>query len=117
MKFLKSVFHFDSDAGPLEKIVTILVPCFVAFLLIWLILASYGVGHSALARAHQLLPHGGSASVIATILYGAAAFWAWFNWTDRIPWKVNDIVAGLILVVLVILAINANTNFFSQIRL
>lgn len=115
MKFLKSVFHFDEGASLFEKIITILVPCFVAFLVIWLILASYGVGNSALAKAHEAA-HGGSASLWATVLFIGAGLWAWFNWTDRIPWKVNDIVATIILLALIILAVNANTGFFAYVR-
>lgn len=111
MKFLQRVFHFDGDAGPVEKIITVLVPLFVGVLLVWLILASYGVGHSQLAQAHQNVK-GGSASLWATVLFLAAAFWAWFNWTDRIPFRVNEVVATIVLLLLITLAINANTSFF-----
>jgi hypothetical protein len=116
MKFLKSVFKWDSDAGPVEKILTVVVPIGALILFAWLILASYGVGHSDLAVAHQTLKNPGSAAIFATILLFAAAFWAWWNWTDRIPFKVNEIVATIILLLLIILAINANTNFFSHVR-
>lgn len=115
MKFLKSLFHFDDGASLFEKIMTIVVPCFAAFLIIWLILASYGVGNSALAKAHEAA-HGGSASLWATVLFIGAAVWAWLNWTDRIAFRVNDIVATIILLVLIILAVNANTGFFAYVR-
>lgn len=115
MKFLRSVFHWDADASIVEKIITVLVPIGVAVLLLWLIIASYGIGHTDLARAHQL-GHGGSETIFATILYAAAAFWAWWNWTDRIPFRVNDIVATLVLLALIILAVNANTGFFVHVR-
>lgn len=115
MKFLQSLFHFDRTAGAVERIMTVFVVFLVATLVIWLIVASYGVGNSNLAKAHQLA-HGGSASFFATLIYLAAAFWAWFNWTDRIPFRVNDIVATIILLALIILAVNVNTGFFAYVR-
>lgn len=115
MKFLQSLFHFDRTAGAFEKIMTVFVVLFVGALLIWLVAASYGIGNSNLAQAHRLA-HGGSASVFATLILLAAGFWAWFNWTDRIPFQVNDIVATCILLSLIILAVNANTGFFVYVR-
>lgn len=114
MKFLSKLFHFDSDAGPVEKAITVIVPIGAIILFTWLILASYGVGNTDLAKAHEAA-RGGHASFWATILYLAAGFWAWWNWTDRIPFKVNDIVATIILVVLIILGVNANTGFFTYV--
>lgn len=113
MNFLKNVFHFDSDAGPFEKAITVIVPVAVAILLGWLILASYGVGNSDLARAHEASR--GNASVWATVIFLIAGLWSWFNWTDRIPFKVNDVVATVILLVLIILGVNANTGFFTHV--
>jgi hypothetical protein len=106
MNFLKNLFKTDPGAGPMEKFVTYVVPIGVLILLSWLILASYGVGNSDLARA----------AIWATLLYAAAIFWAWWNWTDRIPFRVNDIVATLLILVLLVLAVNANTGFFAHVR-
>jgi hypothetical protein len=116
MKFIKSLFRWDSDAGPVEKIITVLVPVVFLILFLWLVLASYGVGGSQLAQAHNNLRHPGSAATIATVIFLAAILWAWLNWTDRIPFQINDIAATIIIVLLIILAVNANTNFFAQVR-
>ena len=116
MNFLKNLFKFDSGAGTFEKVITVLVPVGAVVLLGWLILASYGVGNSDLARAHQTMKDPASGALWATIILAGAIFWAWWNWTDRVPFRVNDIVATLILLGLLILAINANTGFFAHVR-
>jgi drug/metabolite transporter (DMT)-like permease len=116
MNFLKNLFKTDPGAGPMEKFVTYVVPIGVLILLSWLILASYGVGNSDLARAHETVKDPTSAAIWATLLYAAAIFWAWWNWTDRIPFRVNDIVATLLILVLLVLAVNANTGFFAHVR-
>lgn len=111
MNFLKSLFDVDSKASVFEVLVTLLAAFGSLGLFVWLFLASYGIGHTALAQAHQAV-NGGSASFFASLLYLAAGFWAWFNWTDRIPFKINSVVATVILLVLIVLAVNANTGFF-----
>ena len=111
MKFVKSLFRFDPAASFMEKAVTVFVPLLAGSLLIWLIVASYGVGHSALAHSAQLARP--NARIWGTLILLAAAFWAWWNWTDRIPFRVNDIVATIVLLLLIVLAINANTGFFA----
>jgi hypothetical protein len=81
---------------------------------LWLIVASYGVGHTYLAQAHKA-GHGGSETLFATLFFAGAFFWGWINFTDRIPFKVNDMVAIIGLLILIILGVNANTGFFGHV--
>lgn len=112
--FLGKLFHWDEGQGLFEKIITVLLALFGLFCIGLLIVASYGVGHTLLAQAHQA-GHGGSETFFATIFFAAAAFWGWLNFTDRIAFKVNDLVVIIGLLILIILGVNANTGFFGHV--
>lgn len=114
MNFLQRLFHWDASQGLFEKILTIILALFGIVCVLWLIIASYGVGHTYLAKAHQA-GHGGNEAFFATLLYAGAAFWAWLIFTDRVPFKVNEIVAIIGLLILIILGVNANTGFFGHV--
>src|SRR5690348_5873991 len=114
IKFLQSVFHWDSDAKTSEKVLTVVFGLFGLFCIGWLIIASYGIGNTNLAQAHKA-GHGGSETFFATIFFAGAAVWGWFNFTDRIKWKVNSTVAVIVLLILITLGVNANTGFFGHV--
>lgn len=111
--FLNSLFHFDEDAGFMEKFITVAVPVLAGIFFFWLIASSYGIFNNDISRAHERTTHPGQAAIIATILFAGAAVWAWFNWTDRIKWRVNDVVATVILLVLIALGVLSNTGFYT----
>lgn len=115
MKFLQKLFHWDADQGPFEKGLTVLLAIFGIFCIVWLIVASYGVGNTYLAEAHKL-GKGGSETLWATVLFVIAGVWAWAVFSDRVPFKINDIVAVISILILLILAVNANTGFFHYIH-
>lgn len=112
--FLNKIFHWDADQGIGAKILTIVFALFGIFCILWLVVASYGVGHTLLAQAHQA-GHGGSETIFATLFFAGAAFWGWINFTDRIKFQVNDMVVIIVLLVLIILGVNANTGFFGHV--
>lgn len=115
MKFLQRLFHWESTASAFEKVLTVLLALFGIFCILWLVVASYGVGNTYLAQAHRAA-HGGSASLWATVLFIAAGVWAWAVFSDRVPFKINDVVAVIGILILLILAVNANTGFFAYIH-
>jgi hypothetical protein len=110
MTFLKNLFHTDPDAGPAEKFITYFVPIFVfvvlaiAFLMCWEVL-QFGF----IYEAARLTGFGGK--LLGTVLLFAAAVWAWANETDRVPFRVNQLVATLLLVILIIFSLLAYTGF------
>jgi hypothetical protein len=112
--FLQRVFHWDADDSVLTKILTVVFGLFGIVLMFILIGSSYGIGHNLLAQAHRA-GHGGSETLFATLFFAGAAFWGWLNFSERIPFKVNDIVAIIILLILIILGVNANTGFFGHV--
>lgn len=115
MKFLQRLFHWEPTASAFEKILTVLLALFGIFCVLWLVVASYGVGNTFLAQAHQKA-NGGSASLWATVLFILCAVWAWAVFSDRVPFKVNETVAIIGILILLILAVNANTGFFAYIH-
>jgi hypothetical protein len=112
--FLNKIFHWDADQGIGTRILTVVLALFGIFCMLWLIVASYGVGNTLLAQAHKA-GHGGSETLFATLLFAGAAFWGWINFTDRVPFKVNDIIFIISLLILIILGVNANTGFFGHV--
>jgi hypothetical protein len=114
LNFLNSIFHWDADQGVFSKVLSVLLALFGIFCLGWLIVASYGIGNTLLAQAHTA-GHGGSETFFATLFFAAAAFWGWINFTDRIPFKVNDMVWIIGVLVLIVLGVNANTGFFGHV--
>lgn len=115
MKFLQKLFHWDADQSPFEKGLTVVLALFGIFCILWLVVASYGVGNTYLAQAHKAA-HGGSASIWATVLFIACGVWAWAVFSDRFPFKINDFVAIIGILILLVLAVNANTGFFAYIH-
>jgi hypothetical protein len=112
--FLNGIFHWDADQKWPTRVLTVVCALFGIFCMLWLIVASYGVGHTYLAQAHKA-GHGGSETLFATLFFAGAFFWGWINFTDRIPFKVNDMVAIIGLLILIILGVNANTGFFGHV--
>lgn len=66
--FFDKLFHWDSDQGTFTKILSILLALFGLFCLGWLVIASYGIGHTQLAMAHKA-GHGGSETLFATLFF------------------------------------------------
>lgn len=112
--FLSKIFEWGKDAKTSEKVLTIVFGLFGLACIVWLILASYGIGHTNLAVAHQR-GHGGNETFFATVFFAGAAVCGWLNFTDRIKWKVNPTVAVIILLVLIVFGVNANTGFFGHV--
>jgi hypothetical protein len=112
--FLNTLFRWDKNASLFEKILTVVLALFGIGLMLVLIGASYGIGNSLLAQAHEKA-NGVSASLFATLFFAAAGFWAWINFTDRIPFKVNDMLVIIVLLLLIVLGVNANTGFFAHV--
>lgn len=112
--FFDKLFHWDSDQGTFTKILSILLALFGLFCLGWLVIASYGIGHTQLAMAHKA-GHGGSETLFATLFFAGAAFWGWLNFTDRVKFQVNQMLFIVSLLVLIILGVNANTGFFGHV--
>jgi hypothetical protein len=110
MTFLKNLFHTEPGAGPMEKFITYFVPLFVfivllmAFLMCWEVI-QWGF----IYEAARLTGFGGK--LLGTVLFLAAGVWAWANETDRVPLRVNQLVATLLLVVLIIFSLLAYTGF------
>jgi hypothetical protein len=113
--FLDKIFQWDADQGLFAKILTVVFGLFGIALILILIGSSYGIGNNLIAQAHKA-GHGGSETLFATLFFAGAAFWGWINFTDRIPFKVNDMVVIITLLVLIILGVNANTGFFGHVR-
>lgn len=114
MKFLQKIFQWDGDQSLFSKALTVVLALFGIGCMVVLIGSSYGIGHNLLAQAHQA-GHGFSETFFATILFAGAAFWGWINFSDRIPFKVNDMVVMIGLLLLIILGVNANTGFFGHV--
>lgn len=112
--FLGKLFQWDSDASLLEKILTVVFALFGIFCMLWLIIASYGIGNTLLAQAHKA-GHGFSETLFATLFYAGAAFWGWLNFSDRVPFKVNQMIFIISFLLLIILGVNANTGFFGHV--
>jgi hypothetical protein len=112
--FLGKLFQWDADQGLFSKILTVILALFGVGCLLVLIGASYGIGNTLLAQAHKA-GHGGSETIFATLLFAGAAFWGWINFSDRISFKVNDLVVIIGLLILIILGVNANTGFFGHV--
>lgn len=108
MKFLQSLFHWDSSASVFEKAMTVLSVLFGSTLVIYLLLASFGVGNSYVAQAaHEAK----GTKVLGFLLLAGTVFWAYINFSERIPFKVNGMAFILSLVVLLILIVNVNCGF------
>lgn len=113
--FLGKLFQWEKDATLFEKILTVVLALFGITLLLILIFTSYGIGNNFLAQAHRA-GHGASETLFATLFFAGAAFWGWINFTDRITFKVNDMLVIIVLLLLIILGVNANTGFFGHVR-
>lgn len=107
-------FRWDADDSLFTKILSVVSVLFGAFLLGWLIIASYGIGNSALAKAHEA-GRGASETIFATLIYLGAAAWVYINVTDKIPFKVSATAFAIITLLLIVLGVNANTGFFAHI--
>jgi hypothetical protein len=112
--FLNKFFHWDADQGIFSKVLTVILAVFFLVVMAILIGSSYGIGHNLLAKAHTA-GHGGSETLFATLIFAGAAFWGWLNFTDRVPFKVNDMIFIISLLLLIILGVNANTGFFGHV--
>lgn len=115
MKFLQRLFHWERKATVFEKAITVASALFGIFCVLWLIIASYGIGNTYLAQAHRAA-HGGSASIWATVLFVLTAVWTRAVFSDRVRFKVNEIVAVIVILVLLVLGVNANTGFFAYVH-
>lgn len=109
--FIRKTLGLDSDVGPVGVIISALLVIFGACVLGYLLLASFGVGGSQLAEASR----GRGSSVLGLLLLAVTVFWAWLNFSDRVPFKVSDMAFILSLVILIILIVNVNTGFFSKV--
>lgn len=112
--FLSKIFHWDEDQGWFEKGLTVFLALFFVIIMFILIGSSYGIGHNQLALAHRA-GHGGSETLFATLFYAGAALWGWLVFSDRVSFKVNDTIAIIGLLLLIILGVNANTGFFGHV--
>lgn len=112
--FLNKIFHWDANDSALTKVLTVVLAIFFLAIVVILIGSSYGIGHNLLAQAHKA-GHGGSETIFATLFFGGAIFWGWLNFTDRTPFKVNDMIFIISLLLLIILGVNANTGFFGHV--
>jgi hypothetical protein len=113
MNFLKNLFRHDPTAGPMEKFVTYFVPI-VAFLLFFWLFGSawqlFGAHANDISRAAHLAPKW--SHVVGTILFFVAIFWAWWNWTEKIPFRVNDTAATVTLLLLLIFSVAFYCGFW-----
>lgn len=111
-KFFSDLFQVSPTASFMEKLVTYLAPIASIIGVLYLIVISYGVGNTEVAQSHKVLKNPGVAAFLATLCYLGAFLWFWYNWTDRIRFRVNPLAALLVAILLIILGVHANTNFF-----
>src|SRR4051812_27737447 len=99
MQFLKSLFKFDADATTSQKVFTVLPIFIAAFVFIWLFGSCFQVFHNNdIARAAATAT--GGQHLLGGVFLILAAFWAWVNWTDRVPFRINEAAATILLCLL-----------------
>lgn len=103
MKFLKQLFHVDSDASPVERIATYAVPVGVLILLVWLFGSVAGIFHNDLTA--KAAAASAFEKIIGWVLFIVAIVWGWANASDRVPFRINQAAATLLLVVLLAVSV------------
>lgn len=109
--FIRRALGQGDDVGTVGVIISALSLLFGAFLICWLLIASFGVGHTQLAEASK----GRGSSVLGILLLIVTVIWAWANFSERVPFKVSDMAFIISLLILIILIVNVNTGFFSKV--
>lgn len=109
--FIKKALGIDEGVGSFGVFLSAVLVLFGAGLLVFLLIASFGVGHTALAEASK----GRGSSVLGVLVLAITAAWAWLNFTDRIPFRVSTMAFIISLLILIILIVNINTGFFSKV--
>lgn len=109
MKFLQSLFHWDADASVFEKALTVVLALFGIFCVTFLVLSSFGAFNNYVSQAaHEA---GFGVKILGFVVLAATVFWGWLNFSDRVPFKVNQMVFILSIVILLILIVNINCGF------
>jgi hypothetical protein len=86
MKFLQRLFHWDADQSAFEKGLTIVLALGFIFAVVFLIVVSYGVGHTDVANNHRA----GGSTGWATFFFIVSGVWTWGVFSDKVPFKVNE---------------------------
>lgn len=103
--FIRRALGQGDDVGPGGVFLSAVLVLGGAALLIWLLLASFGVGNAFFASG----PYHGS-RFVGVIWLLVLAFWAWINFSERIPFKVSDMAWILSLVIGIILLVLYNSG-------
>lgn len=109
--FIRKALGLDEGVGTFGVILSAVLVLFGAGILVFLLVASFGIGHTQLAEASK---HRGS-SVLGVLLLLGTIVWAWLNFTDRIPFQVSTFAFVVSLLILIVLIVNVNTDFFSKV--
>lgn len=107
MKFLQRLFHWDADQSNFEKGLTVVLALFFIVVALWLMIASFGVGNSPIANDHRA----GGSTGLALLFFILCGVWTWAVFSDKVPFKVNEVVAIITMFLLFALAILFNVGF------
>jgi hypothetical protein len=109
MKFLQSLFHWDADAGVFTKVLTVFLALFGIGIIVTLLASSFGAFDNDVSKAaHQA---GVGVKFIGALVLAGTAFWGYINFSEKIPFKVNDMVFIISLLALLVLIVNINCGF------
>jgi hypothetical protein len=109
MKFLQSLFHWDADQGLFEKLLTVVLALFGITLIMVLVLSSYGVFDNYLSQSARAA--GAGVKLLGTVVLAGTVFWGYINFSEKVPFKVNDMAFIVSLLILLVLVININCGF------
>lgn len=111
MKFLQSLFKWDTGASAVEKFMTVAVVLLAGICLIILFGSCWGLFNNDISRAARTATS--FDKIMGAVLLCAAIFWAWWNWTDRVPFKINDTAATILLALLIVFSALFRVGFYA----
>lgn len=110
MDFIKKLFAFTGATGTVGKVLTVVGGLLFLFVFFWLLTSAWGLWNNDISQAAHVA--GAGVKIVGWILFGAAIFWAWWNWSDSIPFRINETAATVILFVLFVLALLFWTGWY-----
>ena len=102
---IRKALGLDAGVGPVGVVISALLCIFGAVLFFLLLFNSFGIGNAIFASGAY---HGSRG--VGIVFLCVLAFWAWLNFSDRVPFKVSDMAFILSLVIGFILLILYNSG-------
>jgi hypothetical protein len=113
MDFLNKLFSLTDAKSPAGKIITVIGALFLVFVFLWLFTSAMGLWNNEVSQAAHVT--GGFSKFLGWVFLGLSVFWAWWNWSDRITFRINETAATVILFLLLILSLLFFTGWYANV--